>query len=200
VETASTRERVIDAALRAFGTRGYDTTSLDALASELGIRKQTILYYFNSKETLLEAVVDEAAEEMIAVVEGSLSKPGDVWAHLDSVVRSVFRLAARRPELLGFLREVSRLGPPAATRFAGILEPLINRATRFLEEAMEAGEIRPQDSRLLLLATYSTIVGVATEVEVLKAIGVEPTARGMVRQRSALRDFLRSALMPAGRG
>jgi TetR/AcrR family transcriptional regulator len=187
---------VIDAALTAFGSRGYETTSLDALASDLGVRKQTILYHFGSKEGLLDAVIDEAASELIAVVESSLAKPGDVLSRLDAIVRSVFRLAARRPELLGFLREVTRLGPPAATRFARILSPFISRATEFVEEGMAAGEIRQQDARLLLLTTYSTVVGVATEVEVLKALGVETTARAMVRQRAALVQFLRSALLP----
>lgn len=192
---ASTREKVVDAALTAFGTRGYDATSLDALANELGIRKQTILYYFSSKELLLEAVVDQAAHELIAMLTESLARPGDAWTRVEALIRSVFRLAGRRPELLGFLREVSRLGSPAATRLAGTLEPFIGRATGFLEDAMASGEIRPQDARLLLLATYSTVVGVATEVEVLKALGVEPTARAMVRQRAALTQFLRSALL-----
>ena len=54
----STRERILDAALRAFGTEGFAATSLDALATELGIRKQTILYYFPSKQAIFEAVVD----------------------------------------------------------------------------------------------------------------------------------------------
>jgi AcrR family transcriptional regulator len=187
----------VDTALTAFGTRGYEATSLDALAGELGVRKQTILYHFNSKDALLEVVVDEAAHELTAMLEESLAKPGDILSRVDAIVRSVFRLAARRPQLLGFLREVSRLGPPAATRFAAILEPFVKRATGFLEEGMAAGEIRQQDARLLLLATYSTVVGVATEVEVLKALGVEPTARAMVRQRAALSEFLRSALLPA---
>jgi TetR/AcrR family transcriptional regulator len=197
VTAARTRDRIVDAALTAFGTRGFEATSLDALAGELGIRKQTILYHFNSKDALLQAVVDEAAYELTAVLEESLAKPGDLLGRLDAIVRSVFRLAARRPELLGFLREVSRLGPPAATRFAAILEPFVNRATGFLEEGMASGEIRQQDARLLLLATYSTVVGMATEVEVLKALGVEPTARAMVRQRAALSEFLRSALVSA---
>jgi AcrR family transcriptional regulator len=197
VTAARTSDRIVDVALTAFGTRGFEATSLDALAGELGIRKQTILYHFNSKDALLDAVVDEAAHELTAVLEESLAKPGDLLARVDAIVRSVFRLAARRPELLGFLREVSRLGPPAATRFAAILEPFVGRATGFLEEGMAAGEIRQQDARLLLLATYSTIVGMATEVEVLKALGVEPTARAMVRQRAALSEFLRSALVSA---
>jgi AcrR family transcriptional regulator len=39
------REQILDAALQSFGTRGYEATSLDQLAVELGVRKQTILYY-----------------------------------------------------------------------------------------------------------------------------------------------------------
>jgi AcrR family transcriptional regulator len=189
-----TRRRVLDAALRAFGTRGYEATSLDALAAELGIRKQTILYHFASKEVLLEAVIDDASAELVAVIEGVLGVAGDGWGRVDAIVRSVFRLAGRRPQLLGFLREVSRLGPPPATRLRERLDPFIARATSFLEEEMAAGQVRRQDSRLLLLATYSTVIGVATEVEVLRALGVEPTARSLVRRRTELLDFLHSAL------
>lgn len=186
----------MDAALTAFGTRGYETTSLDALAADLGISKQTILYHFTSKESLLDAVIDEAGTELIAVLSAAVSGTGEGWARVDAVVRSVFRLAGRRPELLGLLREVSRLGPPSATRFREMLGPFIERATGFLEEGMDAGEFRRQDARLLLLAAYSTVIGVATEVEVLRALGVEPTSRSLVRRRAELLAFLRSALLP----
>jgi AcrR family transcriptional regulator len=193
-----TRRYVIDAALRAFGTRGYDGTSLDALAGELGVRKQTILYHFSSKEALLEAVIDHAGEELSCILEeatGRRRDPADPgWIRVEGVVRSVFRLAARQPELLGLLREVTRLGPPPATRLRERLEPFIGRATAFLEDQMAAGTIRQQDSRLLLLAAYSTVIGMATEVEVLRALGLEPTARSLLRRRAELLGFLRSAL------
>jgi AcrR family transcriptional regulator len=199
-----TRDRVVDAALRAFGTRGYEATSLDAVGAELGIRKQTILYHFASKELLLDAVVDEAGAELINVLEAALKvsdsrrRPpagGSGWRQVEAIVRSVFRLAGRRPELLGLLREVSRLGPVPAARMRGVLEPFIDRATGFLEEQMAARQVRRQDARLLLLTAYSTVIGVATEVEVLRALGVEPTARSLVRRRAELLDFLRSALI-----
>lgn len=189
-----TRDRALDAALASFATRGYEATSLDALAAELGVRKQTILYYFPSKEALLAAVVDRSAAELAAALESALARAGTGWNRVEAVVRSVFRLAARRPELLGLLREVSRLGPPAATRLADALEPLVDRARQFLEAEMEAGTMRRQDARLLLLSAYSAVIGVATEVEVLRALGVEPTSRSLVRRRAELLAFLRSAL------
>lgn len=197
--SASTRDRVVDAAVVAFGSRGYDATSLDALAGELGVRKQTILYYCPSKEALLDAAIDRAASELSAVLEEALAGAGSGWSRVEAVVRSVFRLSARRPELLGLLREVSRLGPPAATRLTSALGPLIGRATLFFEVEMEAGTLRRQDPRLLLLAAYSAVIGVATEVEVLRALGYEPTARSLVRRRRELLSFLHSALVPEQR-
>ncbi len=191
----TTAERILDAALESFGTRGYEATSLDAVAGALGIRKQTILYWFPSKEALLDAVIDCSAAELAASLERTLSRAGEGWARVEAIVKSVFRLAARRPELLGLLRELSRLGPPASTRLSEALDPLLARATGFLEAEMAAGRMRRNDPRLVLLAAYSAVVGVATEVEVYRALGEEPTARSLVRRRKELLSFLRSALL-----
>jgi TetR/AcrR family transcriptional regulator len=193
----TTRERILDEALTSFGTRGYEATSLDALAGVLGVTKQAILYHFASKEQLLEAVIDRSAAELSATLEEALSsaRDGGGWARIESIVRSVFRLAARRPELLGLLREVTRLGPPAATRLNDALDPLIGRASGFLSDEMAAGTMRRQEPRLLLLSAYSSVIGVATEVEVLRALGEPPSLRPLVRGRGELLRFLRSALV-----
>src|ERR1035438_10136195 len=108
---ASTSERILDAALTSFATRGYEASSLDALAQGLEVRKQTIpywfpakdaiLYWFPSKEVLLEAVIDHSAVELSAALEASLATAGSGWARVEAVVRSVFRLAAQRPEPRG---------------------------------------------------------------------------------------------------
>jgi AcrR family transcriptional regulator len=183
--------------MRSFGGRGYDATSLDSLAAELGVRKQTILYYFPSKEALLDAVIDACADELTAELERTLARAGRGWDRVEALVRKVFRLAARRPELLGFLREASRLGPPASTRLIARLEPLVRRAQLFLEAEMEAGTFQRHDPSIVLLTAYSMVLGVATEVEVQRALGIEPTLRSLVRRRRALEAFLRQALAPA---
>lgn len=195
VQASGTPERILDAALVSFGTRGYEATSLDSLAVSLGLRKQTILYWFSSKEVLLEAVIDRSGREISEALESALEGAGEGWQRVEAVVRSVFLVAARRPELLGLVREVGRLGPPAATRLTTALEPLLARATGFLRAEMEAGTMRRQDPRLLLLASYSTVIGMVTEVEMLRALGEEPTPRSLVRRRSELLAFLRSALL-----
>ncbi len=195
---AATPERILDAAISSFGAQGYDATSLDALAGGLGVRKQTILYWYPSKEALLGAAVDRTGQELAAAFERALSGAGEGWPRVEAVVRSVFRLSVRRPEVLGVVREVSRLGPPASTRLLEALEPLMERATAFLREEMAAGRMGAREPRLVLLAAYSAVLGMATEVEVLRALGFEPTARELVRRRNELLAFLRSALGAVG--
>ncbi|HUE08253.1 MAG TPA: TetR/AcrR family transcriptional regulator [Acidimicrobiales bacterium] len=193
--SSSTSDRILDAALASFASRGYEATSLDAVAKELELTKQSILYWFPSKDALLEAVIARSASDLSVALETALQRAGEGWDRVEAVVRSVFRLAARQPELLGLLREVGRLGPPAATQMTLALEPLVQRASSFLEAEMAAGSMRRSDPRLLLLAIYSTVIGMVTEVEVLRALGEEPTARSLVRRRADVLQLLRSALL-----
>ena len=191
-----TPDRILDAAMVEFGTRGYEATSLDDLAGRLGIRKQTILYWFPSKDVLLEAVVDRCAAEVTERLVAALGQAEPGFGRVEAMVKAMFRLAARHPTMLGFLREVTRLGPPSSTRLLDRLEPLVARAAAFLEAEMDAGRMRRHDPRLLLLAAYSMVTGMATEVEVLRTFGEEATLATLVRRRDELLSLLRAALLP----
>ena len=193
-DTVSTRQRVLDTALDSFGTTGVDGTSLDALARELGLRKQSILYYFPSKNALFEAVVDEAASEFIAELDDIVAS--DVWTQVEATVRVVFRLAVQRPALLGLLREASRPGSMVAMRLTSRLSNHIEAAQHSLEIALKDGRVAGDNARLLLFSLYSTVMGVATEVEVLRAMGIEPSLRSLSERRTELLRFLSAALTP----
>ena len=193
---AETRERILDAARSSFGTIGYDGTSLDDLANGLGIRKQTILYHFVSKRGLLGAVVDRSAADLNAALLEVLDGEATDWERVEALVRSVFRVALEQPLLMGLLREVSRPGSPAAPRLKGAMGPLMDRAQAGMEREMDAGRMRRTDAQLVLISAYSTVVGLATEIEVLRAAGLEPTMRTVATRRRELLRFLRASLDP----
>ena len=193
---AETRDRILDAALSSFGTIGYDGPSLDDLANGLGIRKQTILYHFVSKRGLLGAVVDRSAADLNAALLEVLDGEATDWERVEALVRSVFRVALEQPLLMGLLREVSRPGSPAAPRLKGAMGPLMDRAQAWMEREMDAGRMRRTDAQLVLISAYSTVVGLATEIEVLRAAGLEPTMRTVATRRRELLRFLRASLDP----
>ena len=193
--TRATEDRILAVALDSFGTRGFEATSLDDLAAGLGITKQAILYHWPSKRALLDAVVDRACLELVLELSGALDEAGSGWDRVESVVRRVFRIGLRRPELLGLLRELDRLGGDASARVITDLRPFVDRATAYFEREMDAGRIRRCDPGLLLVSAYSTVLGAATDVDVLRAVGVEPTLRSTAIRRRELLSFLRAAMV-----
>jgi TetR/AcrR family transcriptional regulator len=193
--TETTAARLIDSARRAFAARGIEGASLDHIATDAGVRKQTLLYWFEGRDGLLKAVLDDSADRLAGVLEGALTRELKGLDRVDALVHAVFRLAARQPELLGLLKEASRTGTSAA-QVMGRLEPLIDRAVAFLESEMDAGTIRRSEPRLLLFNVYAAVIGAATEAEVLRGLGIAPTLRSLAQRRRQLVAFLHSALEP----
>ena len=190
-----TSERILAAALQSFGTAGIDGTSLDALARDLGLTKQAILYWYPSKEALLDAVIDWCADEINRRFGRALQDAPDGFERVERIVRVAFRLAARHPAVLGVMREVNRIGPPTSTRLTEAVTPMLAGAADWLAAEMDAGRLRRHDPKLLVLLAYSAVTGLATETEVLRALGEEPTLASLVRRRDQLVDLLRDALV-----
>jgi TetR/AcrR family transcriptional regulator len=193
--TRPTRERILDAALNRFGTRGFEGTSLDDIATDVGVAKQTVLYWFPSKDELLGAVLAHTADELAAGIEAAVrAAPEDPLLRLEAVVKAVFRPAVRRPALLGLVREVSRLDPALSERLLERIRPLVDGAVIYLAKEMDAGRLRRCDPRLLLSLAYATVAGIATEPGALRAVGWQPSTAGIRRLRAELVAFLRAAL------
>lgn len=192
-----TRQRILDVAVDLFGARGVDAVSLDEIARDVGVRKQTVLYWFPSKDELVAAVLEEVAAELLVVIDAAIrSASDDPLERIDAVVRAVFRPAVRRPALLGLVREVSRLPAAQADRLRRHVQPMVERATEYLRSEMEHGRIRRGDPGIMASLAYATVTGIATEPEALRAVGWEPTAADLRRLRDELRSFLHAALAP----
>ena len=100
--SSATSDRILDEALSSFATRGYEATSLDAVAKGLDLTKQSILYWFPSKDALLEAVIARSAHLLSAALETALEGAGEGWDRVEAVVRSVFRWRLVSPSCSGF--------------------------------------------------------------------------------------------------
>ncbi|MEU4080333.1 TetR family transcriptional regulator [Streptomyces venezuelae] len=72
-KSEQTRTLILETALRLFKERGYDKTTMRAIAQEAGVSVGNAYYYFSSKEHLVQGFYDRIAEEHQAAVEPILT-------------------------------------------------------------------------------------------------------------------------------
>ena len=191
------RSTIVEEAIRQFGREGYQGASLDQIATAVGVRKQTLLYYFNSKDALLEACLAAAATRLASDIASALEGKETYWDRAEAVIHAVFRLAEGWPEFPMFIREAGRLGPQAFDRFSDVLDPLRRRAIDFLQVGMDDGQIRKQDPAFLLFTLYTAVVGSLTEASVLNAVVGPSKSRASLRRREKeVIGFVRAAMQP----
>ena len=194
---SNTRQRILEAATDLFGLRGVEAVSLDAIAADVGVAKQTLLYWFPSKDDLVQAVLGNAVHELSLGMEAAIrATSDDPLDRIEAVVKAVFRPAVRRPALLGLVREVSRLSPAANDRLAEEIRPFVDRAIDYLELEMSKGRLRRADPRIVAALCYATVTGIATEPEALRVVGWTLTPAELRNLRAELLGFLRASLAP----
>ena len=67
------RNEILDVAESLFSTKGYDKCTVNDILGAVGIAKGTFYYYFNSKEEVLDAIIDRVTEMVVAMAENAAS-------------------------------------------------------------------------------------------------------------------------------
>jgi AcrR family transcriptional regulator len=83
-----TRAAILEAALELFRERGYDDTTMRAIAERAGVALGNAYYYFHSKEHLIQAFYGQTHEEHLRACESLLAGEFDLKTRLLGVMRS----------------------------------------------------------------------------------------------------------------
>ncbi|WP_181019932.1 TetR/AcrR family transcriptional regulator [Nonomuraea typhae] len=89
----STREVIVETALRLFRERGFDATTMRAIAAEAGVSVGNAYYYFESKEALIQAYYDRAQTEHEEACRELLATERSFAARLSGVLREWVRVS-----------------------------------------------------------------------------------------------------------
>jgi len=107
VAHAARRDEFIEAGRRLIQTRGYERLTIDDLLAEVGASKGAFYHYFDSKPTLLEAVVERFADEVVAAAASVVTDPR--LPAVEKLDRYFAAMAARKTAERRFLEELLRV-------------------------------------------------------------------------------------------
>ncbi|MFD7613614.1 TetR family transcriptional regulator [Streptomyces sp. NPDC059828] len=86
VKSEQTRTLILETAMRLFQERGYDKTTMRAIAKEAGVSVGNAYYYFDSKASLITGFYDRMTREHAAVTKERLRGIDDFEERLEVAV------------------------------------------------------------------------------------------------------------------
>jgi TetR/AcrR family transcriptional regulator, mexJK operon transcriptional repressor len=150
---APKHDAILEAARRVFLREGY-SASMDLVAAEAGVSKQTVYNHFGSKEGLFRAIVDHVSGELLDVLVEREGARADPAATLDVIARRFLdmllapshlalhrMLVAEAPRFPDLAREIYLGGPAhAASELAHYLAQATRRGALAVADPALAAE------------------------------------------------------------
>ena len=186
------KQELLKIAYRLFLSKGYENTSVDDIIDEAGIAKGTYYYYFESKEQMLEEVIDMMLESEIenakAVVTAEIPVPlkivGIIASMRPSQDEQPIAETLHRPENIIMHEKINR-------RLIERVVPLLSEVT---EEGIRQGLFScdriPERVKVLLIlsnALFNDEGFGENDIEVFidtaeKLLGAQAGTMGFIRQ------------------
>lgn len=198
-ETRSTRDLILDEAVRCFAERGYEGTSLNDIAAGVGIRRPSLLHHFSSKETLYGELFERILSDWLERVNIAVALDATGWDKVELVLRAGFALFEDNPDYVRLMRrEALDGGAHLGIDLASVLRPLFDAAADYLRAQMEAGVLRQLDPRHLLITGYGAILTYFSDAPFVNGlIDDEALTPSNIREHAdSVIMFFRSALTP----
>lgn len=211
-----TRAAITEAALALFRDRGYEATTMRAIAERAGVSTGNAYYYFGSKEELIQEFYTRSHAEHLAASRAVLEHERDFTARLGGTLRALIEVLApyhafaatfykHAAEPTSALSPFSRQSSPARDASIALYREVVDGSN-----ARMAGDLRGRLPELLWLASMGVILywvhdtspgcartcrlidGVVPVIGRLVAASRIPVLRATLRDVTAIIDELRS--------
>ncbi|MGJ8615674.1 MAG: TetR family transcriptional regulator C-terminal domain-containing protein [Sulfitobacter sp.] len=150
------RRVILDAALEVFSMHGYRGATLDLIASEAGLSKPNILYYFDGKEDIHVTLLSQLMETWLdPLVE--MDPDGDPVEEILAYVQRKLDMARDLPrESRLFAGEILQGAPRIEPELHANLKPLFDEKCALISRWIDQGILPPLDPQHLIFSIWAT--------------------------------------------
>lgn len=133
------RGRLLDALAEVIAEEGYLDTTVHKILKRAGISRRTFYEIFTDKEDCFLVAYQEAADHIVALVQGACRLGGTSEERIGNSLRSLLEFIEREPQVARMcIVEVMAAGEKARARRSKTMEQLTVLAAGALEERCES--------------------------------------------------------------
>ncbi|MBP1155365.1 MULTISPECIES: TetR/AcrR family transcriptional regulator [unclassified Paenibacillus] len=164
MSTIDRRSMILSAATQSFAQFGYKATTMELVAKIANVGKGTTYTFFRTKEELFDEILRKALQEMKEVCENVIRREDTFYHNLIRVLDSLLEFRADHELFVKLAQEVRDIGTVQALEGIKRLENLVLEYMRQeIELAIEKGEIKPCDSRVISFMILKFYIALTTE-------------------------------------
>jgi AcrR family transcriptional regulator len=147
------RERILEEAVKLFYERGFNGTTLDDIAAELGVTKPFIYTHFRSKVELLAALCRPTIELSLAAVQSAAEGGGTPTERLHrGIIDFTHVILSRQANIAIYFREEKNLSKAALDDINALRKQFDRLLSQLLREGVASGDFQLADVDLTALA------------------------------------------------
>jgi len=195
------RAAILQAAVAEFAELGIAGARTDAIARAAHVNKALLYYYFQDKDSLYEAVLDQVFSGLLArvmpVLESKLPPRQKMLAYLGAY----FDYIAANPQFPRVVQgEWMRSGAKGSAPMQRIareyFRPIFEKLVDVLREGIETGEFRAVNAMDFVPSVVGVVVFYFTAAPLMKTLmHVDPLSEERIRERRGfVLDFISAAL------
>ena len=139
----------MQAAVRVFADKGYHSATIRDIVAAADVAVGTFYFYFPDKETLFVYLYEETAEFMLQTLRQAVTGRVTLPKQIAAAIQAYVNIGLYEPAVVNLLL-VGGVGavPALVDRRADFREGLVNLWQKPLDQAMDKGQIIPQNTRL----------------------------------------------------
>jgi TetR/AcrR family transcriptional regulator len=187
------RRAILEAALDVFSSHGYRGATLDQIATEAGLSKPNILYYFDGKEDIHVTLLNQLMETWLDPLRAMDAK-GDPGREILAYVQRKLDMARDLPrESRLFAGEILQGAPRMRPELESGLRPLFDEKCAVIQGWVDAGRLPPLDPPHLIFSIWATTQHYAdfdVQVRVLLPTETDPHTRASAHLRTLFGKLL----------
>lgn len=157
-DVASTKGRILDAALDIFSNKGYHDSRMDDIVDEAKVSKGSIYFHFPNKERLFLALVDQFSDLIERNVNEAIAQEKEGMARVSVAIETVLTTFARyrRPAKILLVQAVG-LGSVFEKKRQEVHERFATMIQGFLDEAVAVGDVAATNTNIVSHAWMGAI-------------------------------------------
>lgn len=141
------RQQILESAARLFAENGYETSSLNELASAMSVSKAAVYHYFETKQQIYDAIILDTLSGLVATVTEAVAQESGAKKKLERFMTSHARYFEAHRH--GFVVMLVGFGGMAHSQFRAEAMALRDGHEHLLrtiiEEGIASGAFRPVD-------------------------------------------------------